>query len=395
MKKGWGMKPLMSICENLDSQRIPITKSKRLAGEIPYYGASGVVDYVKDYLFDDDFLLVSEDGANLLARTYPIAFSVSGKTWVNNHAHVLKFNNSTTQDFAEYYLNSIKLDEYISGMAQPKLNQKKLNSIPIPIPPLSEQEEIVEVLDKAFAAIDQAKANIEQNIANAKELFQSKLNQIFSQKGEGWVSGTINDLVKNGVLSKPSDGNHGEIHPKKADFVEKGIPFVMASDLQNGEVNQTDCNFITKIQADKLRKGFAEDGDVLLSHKGTIGRVAKLQTELDYIMLTPQVTYYRITDDEILTGDYLYFYLRSPLFQKPLQHIAGAGSTRAYIGITKQRELEIAYPTCIKEQSDIAHSLRELERKTDAANQLYVPKLASLDELKKSILQKAFAGELT
>src|SRR5690606_334886 len=105
---GWEEKKLGDICKNLDSRRKPITKGKRTPGEIPYYGASGIVDFVEGYLFDEDLLLVSEDGANLLARTYPIAFSISGKTWVNNHAHVLKFDNSINQQFVEIYLNSIK-----------------------------------------------------------------------------------------------------------------------------------------------------------------------------------------------------------------------------------------------------------------------------------------------
>jgi len=113
----WPTKSLNEICENLDSKRVPITKSKRKSGNIPYYGASGVVDHVDDYLFDEDLLLVSEDGANLLARTYPIAFSITGKTWVNNHAHVLRFEKEVTRRFAEYYFNSISLEPYVSGMA--------------------------------------------------------------------------------------------------------------------------------------------------------------------------------------------------------------------------------------------------------------------------------------
>ena len=106
----------------------------RTIGNYPYYGASGIVDYVSDYIFEGDTLLVSEDGANLLARVTPIAFSVTGKYWVNNHAHILKFENMATQRYVEFYLGSIKLDEYITGTAQPKLNQSAMNSIPIPIP---------------------------------------------------------------------------------------------------------------------------------------------------------------------------------------------------------------------------------------------------------------------
>lgn len=141
-------KLLGDCAENLDSKRKPITSGLREPGDIPYYGASGIVDYVKDYIFDGDYLLVSEDGANLTARNTPIAFSISGKNWVNNHAHVLKFETYAERRYIEYYLNSIDLTPYISGAAQPKLNQKNLNSIKIPSPSLKEKERIVAILDK-------------------------------------------------------------------------------------------------------------------------------------------------------------------------------------------------------------------------------------------------------
>src|ERR1035437_7893053 len=130
----WPKRDLGSLAENLDSRRVPITKGDRKEGPFPYYGASGIVDSVADYIFDEDILLISEDGANLLARSTPIAFSVSGKCWVNNHAHVLKFDNPARQKFVEVYLNSIPIEEFVTGAAQSKLNQQALNSIPIPIP---------------------------------------------------------------------------------------------------------------------------------------------------------------------------------------------------------------------------------------------------------------------
>lgn len=139
---------LEQISLNCDSQRKPVTSNKRTSGIYPYYGASGIVDYVDAYIFDGDYLLISEDGANLLARNTPIAFSVSGKTWVNNHAHVLKFDNYHTRRYVEIYLNSIDLSPYISGAAQPKLNQKNLNKIEIPLPPIEEQRRIVDILDR-------------------------------------------------------------------------------------------------------------------------------------------------------------------------------------------------------------------------------------------------------
>ncbi len=163
-------KTLGDLAENLDSKRKPITSGLREAGEIPYYGASGIVDYVKDYIFDGDYLLVSEDGANLLARNTPIAFSISGKTWVNNHAHVLKFETYAERKYVEYYLNSIDLTPYISGAAQPKLNKKNLECINIPNPAPKEKERIVAILDK----FDSLTCSIKEGLPREIELRQKQ-----------------------------------------------------------------------------------------------------------------------------------------------------------------------------------------------------------------------------
>ncbi len=140
------LKTLKDLATNCDNKRKPVTSGNREKGEYPYYGASGIVDYVKDYIFDGDYLLISEDGANLVARKTPIAFSISGKNWVNNHAHVLKFDNMYIQKYVEMYLNYISLEQYISGAAQPKLNQENLNKIVIPIPDNKDLVNIVNIL---------------------------------------------------------------------------------------------------------------------------------------------------------------------------------------------------------------------------------------------------------
>jgi type I restriction enzyme S subunit len=142
------------LANNLDSRRRPVTKVDRVPGDIPYYGASGIVDYVSDYILEGDYLLVSEDGANLLARSTPIAFSISGKAWVNNHAHVLQFSTYVERRFVEIYLNSIDLSPYVGAGAQPKLNQANLNRIPIPVLRSAKQEQIVAILDKFQALVD-------------------------------------------------------------------------------------------------------------------------------------------------------------------------------------------------------------------------------------------------
>ena len=177
----WSTRTLDKISTNLDSKRVPITKSDRKAGEFPYYGASGIVDYVADYIFDGDTLLISEDGANLLARSTPIAFSVAGRYWVNNHAHILKFHHMATQRFVEFFLESIPLDEYITGAAQPKLNQKALNSIPIPIPSsVDEQAQVVDRLESLAEQSELLQGTYERKLAALDELKKSLLHRAFN-----------------------------------------------------------------------------------------------------------------------------------------------------------------------------------------------------------------------
>lgn len=173
----WREYRLPEICSNWDAQRRPVTKSDRIAGDVPYYGASGQVDSVRDHLFDDNLLLVSEDGANLVMRTYPIAFSISGKSWVNNHAHVLKFGDGATQQLVEYYLNSISLQNWISGMAQPKLSQKALNEIPIPLPPVSKREDLVARLDSVAGACEMLMEGYQERLRELGTLRQSILHR--------------------------------------------------------------------------------------------------------------------------------------------------------------------------------------------------------------------------
>ncbi len=174
----WPMVKLGEVCENLNGKRVPITKPDRKPGNYPYYGAFGIVDYVDDFLFDDDLILISEDGANLLARVTPIAFSVSGKIWVNNHAHVLKFQHIESQKFVETYVNSINIENYVTGMAQPKLNQKFLNSIPIPFPPLEVQQQIVTKIEKEQKMVEECK----KLIAIHEQKIKDKIAEVWGEE---------------------------------------------------------------------------------------------------------------------------------------------------------------------------------------------------------------------
>jgi type I restriction enzyme S subunit len=180
-----------------------------------------------------------------------------------------------------------------------------------------------------------------------------------------WRKATVRELVDEGVLYRPLDGNHGEIHPKGTDFVSAGIPFIMASDLVNGRVDTQHCAFISEEQARSLRKGFAVAGDVLISHKATMGRTAVVgELTTPFLVLTPQVTYYRVRDHSRLSNRFLKFYFDSPAFQKLFSTWGQKGSTRAYLGITSQLDLPILVPP-IEDQRAIADTLGTLDDKIE------------------------------
>ena len=172
---GWKLHRFDSLCENLDSRRKPITASEREAGVYPYYGASGIVDYVAGYLFDENILLVSEDGANLLMRSTPIAFSVSGKVWVNNHAHVVRFEKMSMQKYIEVFFSLIDISDHITGSAQPKLNQAKLNAMMFPVP----SEERLDAFLQFIEQTDKSKLAIQQSLDKLELLKKSLMQEYF------------------------------------------------------------------------------------------------------------------------------------------------------------------------------------------------------------------------
>lgn len=203
-----------------------------------------------------------------------------------------------------------------------------------------------------------------------------------------WLSLSVGDLIKNKIIEKPLDGNHGNIHPKSEDFVQYGIPFVMANNVRNGNVNLQNCSFIRKEQADTLQKGFSVTGDVLLTHKATIGNTAIVgDIPFDYIMLTPQVTYYRVVDDSRLNNIFLRHYFDSAAFQAVLKSLA-EGGTRSYIGIQAQHKLPVLLPK-MAEQVAIATTLSDVDTLLDSLDRLITKKR----NLKQAAMQQLLTGK--
>ena len=160
--KIWVWAPLGYLTISQDGERIPVSKEERngMAKVYDYYGASGVIDKVDNYLFDKPLLLIGEDGANLINRSTPIAFIARGKYWVNNHAHVLDGFSEDFLRYVELFINATDLKPYVTGTAHPKMNQARMNSIPVALPPIAEQHRIVAKVDELMAVCDRLEASL-------------------------------------------------------------------------------------------------------------------------------------------------------------------------------------------------------------------------------------------
>ena len=300
---------LDKISENLDSKRKPITSSDRVEGKIPYYGASGIVDYVKDYIFDESLLLVSEDGANLLARSTPIAFSVTGKTWINNHAHVLRFSNENLQKFVEIYLNSISLESYVTGSAQPKLNQKMLNGIPIPVVDDSQIEIIVNSVEYLKSIIELRK----QELACLDELIKARFVEMFGDpvtnpKGLPIVAlGELSKLITKGASPSWQGFSY-------TDDSSQTI-FVTSENVREGYIDLSSPKYIEDGFNEKQKRSVIHKGDFLINIVGaSIGRAAQFNLDCKANM-NQAAALVRVNDSRV-RDKYLLTYLNSDRAQR-------------------------------------------------------------------------------
>ena len=241
MKEGWEYKKLGDLCQVLDSQRKPVTKKDRTKGIYPYYGATGIQDYVDSYIFDGRFLLVGEDGAKWGASD-KTAYIIEGKSWVNNHAHILKVLENVNDRLLEYYLTFKDLSEYITGAVVPKLTQKALVSIPIPIPPLSEQQHIVEELDLLSSIIEKKKAQLNELNNLAQSLYYEMFGDPITNE-KGW------EVKKLGEICSFSQGVQVDVSEQSTEKIPGWNRFLRIVDYTTDNddiryVNVNDPKFI-------------------------------------------------------------------------------------------------------------------------------------------------------
>jgi type I restriction enzyme, S subunit len=374
MRKGWEIKNLGEVVEVLDNLRKPITKKHRVEGIYPYYGATGILSYVHEYIFDERLILIGEDGAKWKSGDNT-AFIAEGKYWVNNHAHAVRpVSKKVIDNWIVYYLNFSDLTSFITGMTVPKLNQEKMRSIPIPIPPLSEQLEIVSILDDAFESIERAKSNAEQNLKNAKELFESYLQNIFENKGQDWEEATLGEIGKVSMCKRVL---------KNQTTREGDIPF-----YKIGTFGKKPDSFISNELYNEFRSKypFPKKGDILISASGTIGRRVIYDDKPAYFQDSNIV--WISNNNEVILNEYLFE------FYGYCDWNPSKGATISRLYNDDLRRIKISYPKSKENQRVIVQKINELSEIIKRLELIYQQKLNDLEELKKSILQKAFNGEL-
>lgn len=278
-----------------------------------------------------------------------------------------------------------------TGAAIRRIVLKNLKTIPIPVPPLLEQDRIVGILDEAFEGIAAATAQAEKNLHNARELFQSVLQSTFSQKGDDWVETTLGDES----LLQIVDGDRGVNYPKKADFLDEGhCLFLNTKNVRPDGFNFDTRMFINEVRDRKLRKGKLERNDVILTTRGTLGNVAWYSDDVgfDHIRINSGMLIFRPKPNKVRSR-YLFEILQSNIFQSQIKaHSTGAAQPQLPIKILEN--FTIPVPSSLEEQDEIVNHLNDLAIETKALEAIYERKQSALAELKQSLLQKAFAGEL-
>ena len=395
MREGWKIKMLGDVC--ITTQGVQIQKSKQ---------KSNLEEGFRRYLYISDFR--HKKNLKYVEDIYPRKVVTENDLIVVNTGNssgdvfrgidgvlsnnLFKVSFDKTKISTNYIYYFLESDEFVSfqdeikrGTANPHMGHKNFSLTPIPIPPIEEQKQIVAILDNAFSAIDQAKANIEKNIVNAKELFQSKLNAIFSQKGKGWEEKTLGEvceMIKRGIAPKYDDN--------------QGLTIINQKCIRDHKINLEKSRkhnlILKKVSPEKLIK----IGDVLVNSTGTgtLGRVAQVRDE-EHVGCTvdTHVTIVRPVPNLFFIDFFGYAMIK---IEDEITKSGEGASGQTELQRKKLEELFIiSYPTSHETQKRLVITLDALKIYTKNVINHYLIKINDIEELKKSILQKAFSGELT
>lgn len=428
LPKGWVWTTLEDSTEILDNKRKPVNANERAKriGEIPYYGATGLAGFIDDYIFDEELILLGEDGAPFFDKSKNVAFKITGKSWVNNHAHVLKAKNISSNSFLLYYLNQFNYNGYVGGTTRLKLTQTDLKRIPYPLPPLAEQERIVAKLDALFAQHEVMKKALERIPQLLKDFRQQILSQAVTGKlTEQWREGKdledadvfieqiINDrndndkTLKRKIVFESVGGayevpekwsfsflqNFGEFtrgkskhRPRNDKKLFNGIyPFIQTGDVSNAEMYINEYKNTYSEFGLKQSRLFPK-GTLCITIAANIAETAILNFDSCF----PDSVVGYVPYENHYSSEFAMYFINT--IQKQLEHFAPA-TAQKNINMAILTEIPFPVPP-FQEQQEIVRRVESLFAKADAVELRYQKLKEKINTLPQAILHKAFKGEL-
>ena len=363
------------ICEILDSKRVPITATERQPGPYPYYGANGVQDYVADYIFDDELVLLAEDGGNFGSKDKPIAYRVSGKCWVNNHAHVLKPKEGLDVDYLCYSLMFYDVTGLVNGATRQKLTQADMRKMEIPLPPLGEQRKIAAVLDKVSDLI----AKRRQQLDKLDEMVKARFVEMFGDPVANPMNWPVQRFSE--YIEFLTSGSRGWAKF----FADNGEYFITIKNVKNCRITVDNVQHIIPPDNAEAKRTRVQEGDLLISITADLGRTGVVTKEIaehgGYI--NQHLTCIRIKKDS-LNPLYVAYYMESEVGKAQFQS-KNQSAVKAGLNFDSIKSLHLTVPPLTLQNAFVIF-VEKIEKDKLIINR----SLEKLETLKNALMQEYF-----
>jgi len=389
-----------------NNKRVPIEAEKRgeISGEYRYYGASGVIDFVNDYIFDGDYILVGEDGANILSRSSPLAFVATGRFWVNNHAHILKNRSGPIS----YFANQIELNDFSvvsTGSAQPKLTKEALGDTYIVVPPLPEQEQIVKYLDEQTGEIDNLISITEHKIELLKENRTSTINRVITKgldpkvelkdSGVEWIGEIPNHWeVKKLFHLVNLQGRIGYKGYTKQDFVDEGEGCLVLGGKhidKNNRINLSDPEYLSWEKYYESPEIMVQKGDMIISQRGTLGKCLYIDQDYGKMTINPSLVLVNKIKN-VVNPLFIWYNLQCDYLLSSIK-IIGSTTTIPMLSQVEIGSFKMLVPPII-EQEDIVKYLEEKTNEFDTLISIEQQRIETLKEYRQSLISEVITGKV-
>ena len=357
--------------------RVPITASDREEGEYPYYGANGIQDHVADYIFDDELVLLAEDGGNFGSKERPIAYRVSGKCWVNNHAHVLKPKAGLDVDYLCYSLMFYKVDGMVNGATRQKLTQASMRKMKIPFRSMNEQLHIVDELNRILKIKEQR----QQELTLLDDLIKARFVELFGDpklNDKGWNAGIVSDYY---------EVKGGKRIPKGMGYAN-GVtahPYLRATDMKNETILDDDIHYIDEEVYEHIKRYTVKGGDIYLTNVGVnLGMAGVIPEKYNGANLTENAVKLVPKTEKVIDGIFLAHYINSPGIQDYINE------RKMSVGVPKLAIFRIETMPLLLPPMDIQMQFIEFCNQVDKSKVVVQKALDETQMLFDSLMQKYF-----